>query len=51
MSEQVDFGLVDRVIDQMKSDIDANDWTSIEALITHIEPEFLRGFLSDQHSR
>ena len=23
-------GLVDKVIDQIKSDIDANDWTSIE---------------------
>ena len=51
MSEQVDFGLVDRVIDQMKSDIESNDWTSIEGLLNHIEPELLRGFLSDQHSR
>ena len=42
-------GLVDRVIDQMKSDIESNYWTSIEGLLNAIEPELLRGFLSDQH--
>ena len=42
-------GLVDKVIDQIKSDIDSNYWTSIEGLLTRIEPELLRGFLSDQH--
>jgi hypothetical protein len=39
--------LVDKVIDQMKSDIDSNDWTSIEGLLILIEPELLKGFLSD----
>mgnify|MGYP003115062074 CR=1 FL=1 len=34
--------LVDRVIDQIKSDIDSNDWTSIEGLLSRIE---LGGFL------
>jgi hypothetical protein len=39
--------LVDKVIDQMKSDILVNDWTSIEGLLILIEPELLKGFLSD----
>ncbi len=42
-------GLIDKVIDQIKSDVDSNYWTSIEGLLSHIEPELLRGFLSDQH--
>jgi len=41
--------LVDKVIDQIKSDIDAGNWTSIEGLLSRIEPELLRGFLSEQH--
>mgnify|MGYP003118694259 CR=1 FL=1 len=39
--------LVDKVIDQMKSDIESNDWTSIEGLLILIEPDLLKGFLSD----
>jgi hypothetical protein len=42
-----DQALIDAVIEQMKLDIQSEDWTAIEELLTHVPEQFLQGFLSE----
>ena len=44
---KVEQHLVDGVIEQMKVDIAADDWTSIEELLKRVDYDVLIGFLSD----
>jgi hypothetical protein len=45
--KKIDDTLIDCVIEQMKIDIDAGDWTAIAELLAHVSEETLVGFLSD----
>lgn len=40
--------LVDAVIEEMKTQIADNDWTVIEALLSFVPPENLKGFLPEE---
>ena len=42
-----DQGLLDAVIEQMKIDIQSEDWTAIEELLNHTSEVALIAFLSD----
>jgi hypothetical protein len=44
---KVDAALIDSVIEQMKLDIAAGDWTAIEELMTYAPEDALVAFLSD----
>ena len=44
---EVNQHLVDGVIEQMKVDIAAGDWTAIAELLKRVDYEVLIGFLSD----
>ena len=37
--------LVDEVIEEMKRDVEMNDWTAIEGLLSNVSNELLKGFL------
>jgi hypothetical protein len=39
--------LVDEVIEQMKIDIAAEDWTAIEEMLKRVDYEVLMGFMSE----
>jgi hypothetical protein len=45
--KKIDDTLIDCVIEQMKIDIDAGDWTAIAELLAHVSEDALVGFLSD----
>jgi hypothetical protein len=38
-------GLIDAVIEQMKLDIQSEDWTAIEELLRHVPEKYLVGYL------
>ena len=40
--------LIDRVLDQIKEDVGWGDMTSIEMLLTEVQEENLRSFLSEE---
>lgn len=44
---EIEQHLVDGVIEQMKVDIAAGDWTAIEELLKRVDRDVLLGFLSD----
>ena len=39
--------LVDEVIEEMKRDVEMNDWTVIEGLLSNVSNELLKGFLPE----
>jgi uncharacterized protein YqgV (UPF0045/DUF77 family) len=43
--------LVDEVIEQMKIDIAAEDWTAIEELLKRVDYKILIGFMSEGESK
>ena len=42
----IDFKLLKKVVEQIKQDADAKDYTAIEELLKDISTERLKGFLS-----
>jgi hypothetical protein len=45
--KKIDDTLIDCVIEQMKIDIYAGDWTAIAELLAYVSEDALVGFLSD----
>ena len=47
MNEDEKEALVDKVIDQIKSDIEMYDLTSIDEMLMLVDPKVLKGYLAE----
>jgi len=45
----IDFELLKKVVEQIKQDADAKDYTAIEDLLKDIPTERLKGFISEEN--